>query len=333
MRAFALASVLFVSLIGLSPVSAHGSLGARRATDLRDMAEAANLVVVADISGVEYRNTPIKGEQGTIPTTLVTVKIRQVLRGAAPNAPLVLRFLGGPDGKGGVAGFSGVPMFVSGETNILFIKANGDDACPLSNCEWGRFRVFKGAVYDTHGAPVTAVVKGQVVSHGRPPKELTVFRFPTPTFDAVMQHSFVKERFAKSGMSLQEARARYEREAPPFIAYSINFPATQETADVVDDPLPAGRGGAVLGPLLKKQKPPPKPPLGLDAFIKTLQPIAAGARRKPTPVASATLSSDFALPGIGKTAPKLPAVSQAPAAEMKEADDPLQGHSTQKKPQ
>lgn len=337
-RRFALASLILASLflasVGwFSGVSAHGSLGERRATDLADMAAAANLVVVAEIARVDYRNTPIKGEQGTIPTSLVTIKVVETLRGAAPKAPLTVRFLGGPDGRGGIAGFSGVPMFVAGETNILFIKANGDASCPLTNCEWGRFRVFKGAVYDTHGAPVTGIAKGHVVAHGRPRKELTVFRFPRPSFDAVLQHSFVKERLAKSGMSLQEARARYEREAPPFIVYSIDFAENQESPDPTDDPMPAGQGAGIVKQILRQPTVTPKAPMTLGAFVAALKPIMATARRQPSPVASANLAPDFTLPGIRKTAPKAPTVSEAPAANKEEADNPLAGQTNLNKPQ
>ena len=336
---------LVLALIAVSAARAHGSLGDARATDLAAMAEQANLVVVADIAALEHRNTPIKGEQGTIPTTLVTLKIARVLRGAAPQGPLVLRFIGGPDGRGGVLGASGVPMFVAGETNVLFIKANGDLVCPLTNCEWGRFRVHEGRVYDTHGAPVLAVKKGHVVAHGRPPQALTVFRFPAPSFDAVMQNDFVKERLRQMGLSPEAARARYEKEAPKFIEYALRNPPG-ESPEPVDDPLPAAGQGAQQGqpaiktpggPLGPKSAPPgvkaaealrkalPKAPMTLDGFVAALTPIAKGAKRPATPVASANLAATYVLPPIGKSAPSpsKPTRAAPDPAALKEAADPL----------
>lgn len=328
----AIAGCLVLALgILTTEAAAHGSLGLARESDLAAMAEAANLVVVADIASVEYRNTPIKGEQNTIPAGLVTLKISKVLRGKAPQGPLVLRFLGGPDGTGGIAGFSGVPLFAPNETNVLFIKANGDMACPLVNCEWGRFRVLNGAVYNTHGSPVYSVKKGHVVAYGRPPKELSTFRFPTPTFDAVMQHAFVKEQLAKSGMTYGQAKARYEKEAPKFIEYSVVHSPEQETAEPVDDPIPPGVKGAGAATILKGAKSlaarTSAKPMTLQSFVSALTPIAARAKRPVTPVSSASAAADFALPAIGKTPPPaLKATVEAPLDPEAEAEaaDPLQ---------
>jgi hypothetical protein len=331
MRILIAAIAVTLAIVACAPANAHGSLGRDADSDLKAMAEAANLVVVAEIANIEYRNTPIKGEQGTIPTSLVTLKISEVLRGQAPQGPLTLRFLGGPDGRGGIAGVSGVPMFAAGETNILFIKASGDAVCPLTNCEWGRFRVLNGAVYNTHGSPVYSVSKGRAVAFGRPPKELSTFRFPTPSFDAVMQQPFVKERFAKMNMSVDEARARYEKEAPKFIEYRIVHSPEQESAESVDEAPPVG----VTGPLLRKEQALPKAPMSLKGFLAALTPIAKSAKRAPQPVASADLSLGYALPGLAPATPPPPKRLTPPPVDPAAADEaanPLGKPQKQQKP-
>lgn len=337
------AASLAAALAFADAAHAHGSLGAERENDLRAMAEQSNLIVAAEIAGLEYRNTPIKGENGAVPTTLVTLKVSQVLRGKLPQGPLTLRFIGGPDGRGGIASFSGVPMFREGETNILFIKANGDTVCPLTNCEWGRFRVLNGAVYNTHGSPAFAVDKGHVIASGPPPKELSTFRFPAPTFEAVMQHDFVKKRLAEMGISPQQAKARYEQEAPKFIEYGVVHPPQAESAEPQDEALPPnlkGAGGAAIPgvPAILKAAPvavrkTPAQPMSVKAFLAEVGKIAKAVKRAPAPVTSASLAADYALPPIGKAAPP---VSQASAPSLypaadEEAADPLRKPTQQKK--
>ncbi len=331
---------------------AHGSLGRAKETDLAAMAETANLVVIANIQDVKYVNVPIKGEDHTIPNGLVTISILKTLRGKAPGKTMTLRFLGGSDGLGGILGVNGVPMFEAGEINLLFITGNGNAACPLANCEWGRFRVLKDAVYNTHGSPVLSVSNGHVVAHGVPPKELTTIHFPAPTFDAVMQNPVIKERFSQMGMTYEEGKARYEREAPKFIEYGLNVPTALETGEPINEPIPPEIKGEMKTPLDGQNAQAPSVnknlssyrrapvkaasgPMSLKSFTDEITKIIGAVKRTPLGVESIDPSADYQLPAIQPLeAPALPddkPVLQVDPKTQSEADDPLQGAGLEQK--
>lgn len=310
----------------VSAALAHGSLGPATETDLRAMAEKANLIVVATVADVQYKNVPVKGEQQTLPVGLVSLKVSQTLRGKAPKGPLVVRFLGGPDGQGGIYRIGGVPLFQPGETNILFIEGNGDQTCPLTNCEWGRFRLLNGAVYSTHGSPVVEVAKGHAIARGAPPKELTLFRFPAPTFDAVMQNPVIKEAFSEMGMTYEEGKARYEREAPKFIEYRAQVSTVLETAEAINDPLPAELEQALKLKDPRKTEKLKTSPMASKLFLAEIAKIAKAAKRAPKPVQPVNPSADYVLPAFTKAGPPADvakAGAQIDPQALKEAEDPL----------
>ena len=325
---------------------AHGSLGRAAETDIAAMSEAANLVVIAKIEDVKYVNVPIKGEDHAIPNGLVTISILKTLLGKPPGKTMILRFIGGSDGRGGILNVNGVPMFEAGEINLLFIAGNGNEKCPLVNCEWGRFRVLKDAVYNTHGSPVLSLTNGHVVARGLPPKELTTIHFPAPAFDDVMQNPVIKERFSQMGMSYEEAKARYEREAPKFIEYGLNIPTVLETAEPINDPVPPEIKGEMKVPLNEQgaqsplsqtdltmlRRAPIKAsagPMRLKPFADEISKIIAGVKRPPAFVQPIDPSEDYQLPSISPLEPPAPEgdkpVLQIDPQSQSEADDPLQG--------
>jgi hypothetical protein len=161
---------------------------------------------------------------------------------------------------------------------------------------------------------------------------LSTYRFPTPPFDAIMTHDFMKERLAQMKLSIAEARKLYEKEAPPFIQYSVVHSPEKETAEPVDDAPPPG----VTGPLLKKEQALPKSPMSLKGFIATLAPIAKSAKRTPQPVSSADLSPNFVLSAPVPTTPGAPKAMRQPPNDpeaAKEAANPLGKQLNQQKKQ
>lgn len=334
-RALKSVSAVFLAFCwSVSAALAHGSLGPDKETDLKAMAERANLIVVADIVDVQYKNFPVKGEQQTLPMGLVTLKVVQTLRGKAPQGPLVLRFLGGPDGEGGIYRVGGVPLFLPGERNILFIEGNGDQTCPLTNCEWGRFRLHKGAAYSTHGSPIVQIANGHMIARGAPPAELTLFRFPAPTFDTIMQNPVIKEAFSKMGMTYEEGKARYEREAPKFIEYHAQVSTVLETAETLGEPPPAELAAAFK---LKDPRKEPKlktAPMSAKLFLAEIAKVAKAAKRAPQPVQSVNPSADYVLPAFTKAGPPADVAKdglQVDPEALKEAEDPFGAGAPQPK--
>lgn len=323
------------ALAALQPgaASAHGALTPGEESNLAGLAEAANLVVLADVVDVRYRNIPIKGEQSSIPNTFVKLAIKSTYRGAAQGV-LELRFLGGADGRGGIMGLNGVPMFNVGETGVFFIASNGEKGCPLVHCEWGRFRIYQNAAYSTHGTPIVSVDKLRVTARGAAPDALTTVRFPQPSFDAIMANPVVKARFAQLGMTYAEAKARYEREAPKEVIYRTAVATVTGSGEPVNEKPPPE-----LGPVKMPGAGPLAAPglnglaRGLSArggaisdklFLSAIAKAASAARRPPSPVLSINLPADYMMPAIAPTTPKpetAPKRKMSPA-EAAEADNP-----------
>jgi len=62
---------------------------------------------------------------------------------------------------------SGLPLFQVGDHDILFVRGNGESACPLVGCEGGRYRVIRGGLYSDDGREILPDGSGGV-RRGRP---------------------------------------------------------------------------------------------------------------------------------------------------------------------
>ncbi len=93
---------------------------------------------------------------------------------------VTLRFIGGPDGQGRFLSVEGVPMFQPGDEDVLFVRSNGEDGCAVVMCEFGRYRIFKEAVYEAHGSPVTRVGKGRITTEATGPTSSMTSPSPRP---------------------------------------------------------------------------------------------------------------------------------------------------------
>lgn len=145
-----------------------------------------------------------------------------------------MRFQGGSDGQGGFVEVSGVPLLQPGEQDLLFVRNNGEKGCPLVDCERGRFRILKDAVYNTHGAPVRSVSEARIVARGAPPEEFRRFRYPAPQFDELIKNPEVKRKLKEQNISPDDARKRYESEAPKEIEVRWLETTARENVDGLD---------------------------------------------------------------------------------------------------
>lgn len=73
--------------------------------------------------------------------TYVEVNIQEVISGAPPS-PLVLEILGGRVGEEAMV-VDGVPKFEVGQEDILFVRGNGHQFCPLTALMHGRYPVVR----------------------------------------------------------------------------------------------------------------------------------------------------------------------------------------------
>jgi len=291
-RKSALSGVAIVIACMSSYVYAHSPMDNAQAGDMASLVDQSNLVFVGKAAKVEYRNARGDRGEGLVPYTIVTYRIGKVLRGKAPGEEITMRIVGGPDGSGRFLTASGIPIIQAGDQDLLFIGDTADATCPLVYCEHGRFRILNERVYDTFGSPVREISKAKVLSRGLPPKEFRTVRFPTPKFDELMRNPAVAEQLKAQKMPIEEARRRYEAEAPKFI----------ELAD--DYPIPEKLGDGLKGEKTRVQEEERLVALPLNTFLAETQRLATLSKRKPLEVKSIDPKAEIIMAKIKTTVPQ-----------------------------
>jgi hypothetical protein len=203
------------SAIAVNSAGAHSPADPKAVGDIAKMTANANVVFHGKVARVVYRNAPVAGG-GSVPFTYVTYDVTDTLLGAS-RKQVTLRFIGGSNGQGGFVSVEGVPAFSPGDEDIMFVKGNGEAGCPLVQCEFGRYRVLNGAVYEAHGSPVLGISDGRIATGGAGPAALEAVSYPAPTFDDLMKNPAAAAQIKRMGMTMEQARARYNAEAPKTI--------------------------------------------------------------------------------------------------------------------
>ena len=132
-----------------------------RPPEFSELVEKADVVIRSEVTAVrsEWRGA---GETRRI-VTLVTVAVRKCLVGEAVKT-IELEFLGGKVGNDELT-VVGQPQFKVGDTDILFVRGNGRQLCPLVHASYGRYQVVdsgNGAaatVARTDGQPLTSAAE------------------------------------------------------------------------------------------------------------------------------------------------------------------------------
>lgn len=282
--------------------SAHSPMDKTRAGDLAHLVDESNLVFIGKVEKVTYRNAIGDKDEGLIPYTIVTYRVGQVLRGKAPGKQVTLRLVGGPDGRGRFLSVTGVPVIQEGDEDLLFVGNTEDASCPLVSCEHGRYRILSERVFDTYGSPVHAIIKSKVISRGVPPKAFQTVHFPTPKFDELIQNPEVAERLKAQKISVEEARRRYEAEAPKFVEVTDGFSGAQETPDIGKE----GSSGIRRDPTQQVELTPAinTTALPLSKFVEATQRLAKLSKRAPSEVRSIDPAAEIVAPKATPTAPQ-----------------------------
>ncbi len=287
----------------------HSDIGSDKGGDLAALAERSNLVFIGRVANVEYRRSEKRaGEGGGLPHTIVTYEIGSVLRGQPYGKTFMMRFIGGSDGAGRFMEVSGVPMFQLGEEDLLFVSGNGERVCPLVLCEWGRFRILRGGVYNHHGFPVRAVRKTNAIARGMPPKEFLTFRYPAPRFDDLVKNAEVRALMERQKMSLDEIRRRYEAEAPKQIELGRDIPAAIDK-DSLGEVQQAERSAIATTPDAI-----PEGPMAVEEFTTVLKSILGHTKRAPSPIRSIARDAPIIVAPAKASAPHRPVPARAEAA-------------------
>jgi hypothetical protein len=315
--------VMAAVLSGALCAYAHTSVDTEQVTQPKLLAEEANLVFIGDVIEVAYIEARMEGSDSRLPYTVVTYRVKNVLRGKSPGDTFTMRFPGGTDGQGSFVEVSGVPVFEKGNQDLLFVRSNGEQGCPLVGCEWGRFRILNGAVYNTHGSPVRGLKESHIIARGLPPTEFQKFSYPAPTFDHLAKNPEMQRLLQAKGMSLAEARKRYESEAPKQIEVRMVYPEmkTRTTPDqlaaVESKPssLTVPRTATEIAPTAA----------GLDQFVAVIKDAISKSSRAPVALKSIDPKAQVVLKLSGPQAAPVPpeakveasASTPEEAAEMK----------------
>ncbi len=290
---------------------AHGSYDRGQISDIASLADQANLVFIGRVSRVDYRmSRPRSKDEVALPHTVVTYSIQDVLRGEVRDKTFSMVFIGGSDGRGRFLDVSGVPQFQPGEQDLLFVTGNGAEGCALVHCEWGRFRILDGGVYNAKGSPVRAFDQNRAIARGTPPEAFRVFRYPAPAFDDLIQNPEVRKLIEARGESIDEARRRYQAEAPKELKVLIDVspPGTEKdldrepktatrlkpSADVRVDPKSATARRADIkdrrstkleraqvGAIATTPEEIPEGPIAIEQFTATIAPMVQRVQRPP----------------------------------------------------
>jgi hypothetical protein len=330
----------FAAAFAGANATAHGPMENDPARDLVQLVDRSNLIFIGQAQKIIYRNA--QGDQGedVIPYTIVTYGIDKVLRGKPPGKQITMRFVGGPDGRGRFLNVTDVPVVQEGDRDLLFVANTDDPSCPLVFCAYGRYRVLNEQVFDNAGSPVRAIIeedleqrdkksrrtdedleqRGEksrrvlivtVISSGMPPKEFQVIRYPTPQFDQLIQNPEVAEQLKSQNISEDDARRRYETEAPKFIEVKQESPVTEQPTDV-------GPSGAGPDPGASDAAAPEA--LRLAEFIEVTQRVAKRSKRKPLDLRSVDPAARIVAARATTAAPQRVAPPLPPPDPLTERD-------------
>jgi len=313
---------MLAALVAATPsAQAHGP-GDNAKDGLKGLLTSSALVLTGRVAAIRYENSqPTAEEPLGVPHTFVTYEISDIVRGKFDAKQLTLRFAGGSDGRGGVFLETSSPTFATGQTDILFIRPGGDEACPLVGCVDGRFRIAGKAVFNAWGVPVVEATPNLRVG-GKPRFDLNTMELPRPSFENLMQRPEMKAQIERTmpNMPLEEVRKRYEAEAPKSSVVSFGLTAPgQRTADVM------GPAASVIETF--------SAPMTPEAFLAAVRSLGASI---PLPAGAQVLSADPGRPFTVKppavvslqAAPGRPsAVDPAEAATLREGEDVRAGQT------
>lgn len=169
MRLFPLLRICLIPVIAAGGWIATAHATSVVAPSFPELVGEAQLIVRGQVKSVRaaWVDTP----QGRVIKTFVTFAVEKRLKGdAAPE--LVLQFLGGEIAGEGMR-VEGMPQFVEGQREILFVSDNGVKFCPLVAMMHGRYRILTDPqsrhdyVARNDGMPVQTVQDVQLPQGGR----------------------------------------------------------------------------------------------------------------------------------------------------------------------
>lgn len=117
-----------------------------------NLARNAEFIFLGTVADVDYRRAEsLDGKTPGTPHTFVTYKIEKILKGKADSDTVTLRFVGGRGDKSQFLMASNIPLFDAGEQDVMFVRGNTMNACPLVECARSRVRMINGMAFNDEG--------------------------------------------------------------------------------------------------------------------------------------------------------------------------------------
>ena len=214
---------MILGLVGSGSILAHSAADSNN-EQLQALVKQSDVIFYGEVKEVLYRmSEATKRAPNGIPHTFVRYQIFNTFRGSV-SREIILRFVGGTDGKGGIMMQNNVPTFRKGERDVLLVTGGEFDDCPLVSCVDGRFRVLENRVYNGWGVPVVNVEKN-IEMRGKPRYEVNVLEYPRPEFDDLITRPEIQESLKKltQTKSLAQLKKEYEAKAPKTIKVTYGF--------------------------------------------------------------------------------------------------------------
>lgn len=150
--------MLRTALVAVVSLAAHGSASATilEPRTERQLVRDADLIFQGTVTRVEYRFSSSTASSKALPHTFVTFSVQSLLKGklTAGAKTLTLRFLGGPNLKGQYLRALDCPLFDVGDRDVVFVRRNNRNICPVAGWAQGRFRIVGSEIYNDDGREV-----------------------------------------------------------------------------------------------------------------------------------------------------------------------------------
>ena len=125
-------------------------------TDFNQLVDQADAIFQGEVLSVRSDWTGLEANRHI--ATYVQFRVVRVFKGSAPN-PQTLEIFGGTVGARSMT-VPGMPKFEVGQMELLFVRNNGREFCPLVGVSQGRFHVKR----DSAGAERVFLHDGTVLS-------------------------------------------------------------------------------------------------------------------------------------------------------------------------
>ena len=210
--------------------------------DLRHLVSNSNLIFSGRVTQVDYSMPADDPGSVSVPYTIVTYTMDRVLFRTHEGGD---QLFDAPPRRVPTDRVDFSPLVAFHDFNwemkiFCSLRVTERWVAPLYFVKVGVYRILNGRTYNYQGVPVRTINRTHLIASGKPISQFRTFSYPVPEFDDLLRNPEVQrladELRDKSGISLQELRERYSKEAPrkiTIVAVPSQRDATEDSTDLV----------------------------------------------------------------------------------------------------